>query len=338
MQHGRAMEFAESLRLSNGVRLPSIGFGCAGRLPQQTYERAIQAGYTLLDTAQATEWYDEAAVGNAILHTRKNRSLLFLTSKLHPRDLGYQATLDAFPTSLKRLRTNYLDAFLLHYPRCFGTLCAKGLPKGDWKQSWRALESLYDSGKVRAIGVSNFSPHELKQLLTWARTSPHVVQNWMDPLHQERTLRAMCKEHGIVFQAYSTLGTQHQTPFNPVLKHPVINDIAKELGRSEAQVVLRWALQRGVAIIPRASKTQHMRSNLDIRGFNLSEEQLTLIDALDGADPRRALPPPPPKNCPDQHQMCERWASDGECSTNPEFMHTTCAGSCDTCNQGRNEL
>eukprot|EP00966_Prymnesium_polylepis_P110479 2556090-Prymnesium_polylepis.1 len=112
-----------------------------------------------------------------------DRAKLFLTSKLHPRDLGEQATLDAFPNSLRRLNTTYLDAFLLHYPHCFGNLCAKE-PQGTWRESWRALEQLHAEGRVRAIGVSNFSPQELEELIAHSKVKPHLVQSWMDPLHQ----------------------------------------------------------------------------------------------------------------------------------------------------------
>ena len=136
-----------------------------------------------------------------------SRSELFLTSKLHPRDLGEQATLRAFPTTLARLRTAYVDAFLLHYPRCFGSLCTSE-PEGTWRESWRALEALYERGEVRAIGVSNFNVGELKELLGMAKVRPHIVQSWMDPLYQARSLRRRCAAHGVTFQAYSTLGTQ----------------------------------------------------------------------------------------------------------------------------------
>lgn len=237
------MRNASSVALSNGVRLPLVGFGCAGYVRRGTLKEALSLGYELFDTAQvpnqtriqpptrslllhlhraplprtqATEWYLEEELGHAIDEAGANRSRLFLMSKLHPRDLGEASTLAAFPTSLRRLRTDYMDAFLLHYPRCFGELCAgRTDPAGDWRGSWRALEALYDSGAVRAIGVSNFAPSELSELLSWARVRPHLVQSWMDPLHQERPLRALCADAGVTFQAYSSLGTQHRTPVGP---------------------------------------------------------------------------------------------------------------------------
>ena len=293
--------------LHNGVLMPMVGFGCAGYVRKPALLDALSVGYRLFDTAQAHEWYLEEEVGDAIAEGHVNRSELFLTSKLHPRDLGATRTLEAFPDSLRRLRTTYLDAFLLHYPRCFGTLCAKE-PEGDWRAAWGALETLYARGEVRAIGVSNFGPAELQQLLDVAKVKPHLVQSWMDPLHAERPLRALCARHGVQFQAYSSLGTQHQTAINPVLRHPALNALAQQLGVTVAQVVLRWAVQHGAAVIPRSRQRAHMASSLDLEGFELSAAQMAAIDALDGTDARAVrVPPSPPKLCPDNDAGCEKW-------------------------------
>lgn len=176
-----------SATLSNGVSMPMVGFGCAGYVRRGELVHALDAGFILFDTAQAHEWYLEEEVGEAIEMAGANRSNLFLTSKLHPRDHGERSTLAAVPNSLRRLKTTYLDAFLLHYPQCFGNLCSTQ-PEGTWRDSWRALEKLYDDGTLRAIGVSNFAPSQLEELLKFARVKPHLVQSWMDPLHQERPL------------------------------------------------------------------------------------------------------------------------------------------------------
>uniref|UniRef100_A0A7S4B0V3 ShKT domain-containing protein n=2 Tax=Chrysotila carterae TaxID=13221 RepID=A0A7S4B0V3_CHRCT len=317
--------------------MPAIGFGCAGHVRAAALVDGINAGYRLFDTAQATEWYLEEELGAAIATSGVARSSLFITSKLHPRDLGEQSTLAAFPNSLRRLRTDYLDAFMLHYPRCFSALCETE-PEGGWRESWRALETLYDRGLVRAIGVCNFSPAELNELIGFARIKPHLVQSWMDPLHQERPLRKMCAQHGVRFQAYSSLGTQHRTRINPVLHHPVLARISHELGRSVAQIVLRWALQHNVSVIPRSTKRKHIESNLQLDGFELSAEQMRAIDALDGSDPNGAVPSPPPKACADETDACESWAATGECENNPGYMHMACAGSCGTCEKKKNEL
>jgi len=326
---------ATSALLSNGVRMPLVGYGCAGRIGRKPLGEALELGYALFDTSQASEWYLEEELGVALAMSSVNRSAVFLTSKLHPRDLGEQSTLRAFPASLRNLQSSTIDAFLLHYPRCFGDLCGGREPEGTWRESWRALESLYEQGQVRALGVSNFSPDELQQLLGFARTPPHIVQSWMDPLHQERPLREVCRAHGILFQAYSTLGTQwagRGVRVNPVLRHPVLGAVAAEVGRSTAQVALRWALQHGVAVIPRSTKRRHMAEGLDLFAFDLSAAQMASIDSLDGTDPSAVhAPPPPPRSCTDDSDACGAWADAGECDANPGYMHKACAASCDTC-------
>ncbi|EOD35746.1 hypothetical protein EMIHUDRAFT_362921 [Emiliania huxleyi CCMP1516] len=315
--------------------MPLVGYGCAGRIGRKPLGEALELGYALFDTSQASEWYLEEELGVALAMSSVNRSAVFLTSKLHPRDLGEQSTLRAFPASLRNLQTSTIDAFLLHYPRCFGDLCGGREPEGTWRESWRALESLYEQGQVRALGVSNFSPDELQQLLGFARTPPHIVQSWMDPLHQERPLREVCRAHGILFQAYSTLGTQwagRGVRVNPVLRHPVLGAVAAEVGRSTAQVALRWALQHGVAVIPRSTKRRHMAEGLDLFAFDLSAAQMASIDSLDGTDPSAVhAPPPPPRSCTDDSDACGAWADAGECDANPGYMHKACAASCDTC-------
>ena len=340
--HQPPTSLANTTTLSNGVVMPLVGFGCAGKLNHVPIAHAIRAGYRLFDTSQATEWYLEESLGEALRHSGVPlpREEVFLTTKLHPRDLGEQSTLDAFPNSLKNLHTAYIDAFLLHYPRCFGNLCPPngGQPAGTWRDSWRALETLYHRGLVKAIGVSNFSPDEFDELISVAKVKPHLVQSWMDPLMQARPLRERCKTHGVLFQAYSTLGTQwagRGIRYNPVLKHPVILRIAKELGRSTAQVALRWALQSGVAIIPRSQKPKNMANNLMVFDFALDSTQMAAIDALDGTDPNTiSLPPPPPRLCEDENkESCGMWADAGECESNPGYMHKACAASCDKCEE-----
>mmetsp|Transcript_48229 Transcript_48229/g.96174 ORF Transcript_48229/g.96174 Transcript_48229/m.96174 type:complete len:322 (-) Transcript_48229:150-1115(-) len=321
--------------------MPAVGFGGAGQLTREPLRQALSTGYRLFDTSQAAEWYKEAELGEAVNGSSVNRSELFLTSKLHPRDLGEQATLRAFPTSLARLRTSYVDAFLLHYPRCFGNLCSSE-PEGTWRESWRAMEALYERGEVRAIGVSNFGVEELKELLHMAKVRPHLVQSWMDPLQQARPLRKLCASHGVTFQAYSTLGTQwagQGVRFNPVLKHPIIGRIASETERTPAQVALRWALQRGAAVIPRSTKPRHMAESLSVFDFSLALSQMDAIDALDGTDPKAMhLPPPPPRSCEDENPLCGQWADSGECDANAGYMHQACAASCNTCAERKLEL
>ena len=158
---GEVMKY-QQLRLHNGVLMPVLGFGCGGLLDMAAVQRAVHLGYPLFDTAQAQEAnYFEEHLGNALLSTQ-NRTSVFITSKLSPRHLGEKQTLEAFPLSLRQLHTTYLDAFLLHAPRCWN--CATA-PNGTWAQSWAALEQLYESRAVRALGVSNFSPEVNSYLL-----------------------------------------------------------------------------------------------------------------------------------------------------------------------------
>ena len=226
----------DAAALSNGVLLPMVGFGTAASTRTDAMERALRAGYKLFDTGQAEEWYREDELGEVLARLR--REGIFLTTKLHPRDLGEQATRRAISRSLRRLRVGQIDAFLLQYPSCDGGLCAAP-PEGNWSESWRALEALHAEGTLRAIGVSSFSVGALRRLLGMARTKPHIVQGWMDPFHQARELRRVCAEHGIQFQATSSLGGQHRTPHNPVLHSQTIRRVAAAHGVSPAQVALR---------------------------------------------------------------------------------------------------
>ena len=323
---------APRVLLHNGVEMPVLGFGCGGLLDSASIRHAVSLGYDLFDTAQWRQGnYFEEHLGEALHAAARNRSAVWITSKLAPRDLGEQPTLDAFPHSLRRLQTSYLDAFLLHAPRCWD--CATP-PNGTWRESWSALEQLYDRGALRALGVSNFSPTELRDLLAHARIKPHIVQDWMDPLHQNRELRALAAAHALQFQAFATNGYRHGTRRNPVLRHPVLTRLAGEVGRSVSQLVLRWALQHGVAVIPRSARPERMIENLGALDFSLGSDAMSSIDALDGTDPRderSVLPPARVKACADHHLSCDEWADAGECTRNPEFMRQTCAGACDAC-------
>ncbi len=210
------------------------------------------------------------------------RSTLFLTSKIHPRHLGYAATAARIAYSLHDLQTTFLDLILLHYPVCWGQLCEGQTPSGDWRDSWRALEDAHRLGSVRALGISNVDAPMLQELLTFARIPPVVVQAHSDPLHPNTALQVLCAHHGIVFQGYSTLGSQHTMyPSNPVLTAPPIVRAAQTHQVSTAQVVLRWALQHGQCVIPRSHDITHMIENMQLDGFALAPDELLTIDALD---------------------------------------------------------
>ncbi|KAF5843839.1 NADP-dependent oxidoreductase domain-containing protein [Dunaliella salina] len=242
---------------------------------------------------QAREWYREDLVGAALEAWLKDnagsspRESLFLTTKIHPRDFGPTTTLDVFINSLMDLRTTYLDLVLLHYPYCWGNLCGSIQPEGNWRDAWKALEELHAAGKVRAIGVSNFNIAEMRKLLDMAEVTPQVLQIHIDPLAQNRQVMKMAQEEGVQVEAYSALGTQWgrvgPDHHNPVLSHPVLQEIARELNRTVAQVVLRWLLHLNVAVIPRSTNPEHQREALlGVKEFELQPRHMTAISELDG--------------------------------------------------------
>eukprot|EP00929_Paragymnodinium_shiwhaense_P016974 TRINITY_DN12579_c0_g1_i12.p1 TRINITY_DN12579_c0_g1~~TRINITY_DN12579_c0_g1_i12.p1 ORF type:complete len:361 (-),score=29.51 TRINITY_DN12579_c0_g1_i12:43-1062(-) len=216
--------------LNNGLKLPMVGLGCASGVGKPHVASALKAGYRHFDTAQAYVWgYKEDEVGDALQESGVAREELLLQSKIHPEDLGYESTKKAVLVSLKRLRVDTLDSMLIHKPRCWPGACSRE-PEGTWQDSWRALEELYDAGKVRAIGICDVDDVLLDQLIQ-QRIKPHIIQNWMDPFHQDGHIRDRCIKEGIQYQGYSTLGSQwihfrgHRE--NPVIGHPVLQRIAE---------------------------------------------------------------------------------------------------------------
>lgn len=271
------VEVEASFLLSNGVEIPRVGLGTAARLGTEPVATALAAGVKLVDTARATEWYDEDAVARAV--ARFNRSDVFVVTKLHPRDHGTESCRRAIADSAAKFG-GYVDLFLLHYERCWPGFCTQ---TGTWHESWRVMEA---SRTVRSIGVSNFV--DLSELLAFAKEGPHVVQNWMDPFHQDRGTRALCKERGIAYMSYSTLGTQWQR--NPVKESLVIRRIAQAHNTTVTAVTLAWALSRDAIVVPRSSKPDHIRQNAQVHLLRLSDDELAAIDALDGtANQRRAV-------------------------------------------------
>lgn len=284
-QGGPAGPTAPRAKLHNGLEMPMLGLGCSSRLRRAHVLGALQEGYRLVDTAQAKRWsYNESEVGDAVLESGIPREQIFIQTKIFPEDLGYEATLRAFPGSLERLKTTWVDSLLLHKPRCWKEACIKD-PEGTWQESWKALEELYEAGKVKAIGICDVDDALLDELLQ-QKVKPHIIQNWMDPFRQDAHIRERCRAEGIQYQAYSTLGPQwvhfRGHAQNPVLTSPLLQDIAREHNRTVAQVVLNWALGHGVAVIPASKDPGRRRSNLNSLDFKLSAEEVQSIDALDG--------------------------------------------------------
>ncbi|MGG4034078.1 aldo/keto reductase [Paenibacillus cisolokensis] len=274
-----AKHLQDTTELHNGVRMPWFGIGVfqveEGDELVQAITFAVNHGYRSIDTAAI--YKNEASVGQAIrealAETGLAREELFVTSKVWTADLGYEQTLAAFDTSLNKLGRDTLDLYLIHWP-----------VKGKYKEAWRALETLYKQGRVRAIGVSNFQVHHLEDLMQDAEIKPMVNQVEFHPLLTQEKLRSYCREHGIQLEAWSPL-MQGQ-----LLNHPVIMEIAGKYGKTAAQVILRWDLQHGVVTIPKSTKPSRIAENADVFDFELASEDVERIDRLN--EDRRVGPDP----------------------------------------------
>jgi len=267
-----------------------IGLGCASGVRYKNVKDALAIGYRLLDTAQAHEWgYTEEDVGRAVKDSGVPRNDIWIQTKIHPKDLGYARTLEVIEDSYERMKTDYVDSVLIHFPTCH-TCQPDEQPSGTWKDTWRAFEELYKNKKVKkAIGVSNFRVNLMRELLEVAEITPHLVQNWMDPYHQDKEVREFCKEHGILYQAYSSLGSQWKHKYDytghPLFNDPIIGLIAKKHRVSPAQVILRWQHQLDVAVVPASRKPEHRQENLEIFDFTLDRRDMEQMAGLDGKKP-----------------------------------------------------
>ena len=263
------------LTLNNGVEIPCVGYGTYKTDPAATataVTAAIQAGYRHIDTAMV--YRNEEGVGQGIKAAGVDRKELFITSKLWNTDRGYEATKVAFQKTLDRLGLDYLDLYLIHWPaneKQFGAEAAK-----INAETWRAMEELYQAGKIRAIGLSNFMPHHVKKLLETATVKPMVDQIEVHPgwTHADeiKELQAM----DIVVEAWGPLGGQGAT----VLTNPTMQEIATAHNKSTAQVSLRWVLQQGVLPLPKSVHVDRMKQNMDIFDFELSPTEMATISAL----------------------------------------------------------
>lgn len=256
-----------TITLNNGVEIPQIGFGVFQIDDDATtaaVSEALAAGYRSIDTAAI--YGNEAGTGRALAASGINRDELFVTTKLWNADQGYDTTLAAFDTSLATLGLDYLDLYLIHWPAPANKL---------FVESWRALEKLYADGRVRAIGVSNFLPEQLDELAAVSTIVPAVNQIELHPALQQHDTVAYNRAHGIATEAWSPLAQ------GAMLSDESIQAIAARLGRTPAQVILRWHLQQGRIIIPKSVTPARIRENLDILEFELTDADLSAIDALE---------------------------------------------------------
>ena len=263
------------IKLNNGVEIPCVGYGTFRTDPAvtaQAVQDAIAAGYRHIDTAKVYE--NEVGVGQGIKAAGVPREELFVTSKLWNTDRGYEATKAAFQASLDRLGLDYLDLYLIHWPaneKQFGADAAK-----INAETWQAMEELYEAGKIRAIGLSNFMPHHVAELLKTAKIKPMVDQIEVHPgwTHAEEIKKLQAMD--IVVEAWGPLGGQGAT----VLVDPTMQKIAAAHGKSTAQVSLRWILQQGVVPLPKSVNVDRIKQNMELFDFELSNEEMQTIAAL----------------------------------------------------------
>ena len=253
--------------LSNGVKMPMEGFGVfqvpEAAVCEQAVTDALAVGYRLIDTAAA--YFNEEAVGAAIKKSGIPREELFITTKLWIQDAGYENAKKAFQVSLDKLGLDYIDLYLIHQPM------------NDYYGSWRAMEELYEEGKVRAIGVCNFYPERLADLCLNARIKPMVNQVELHPFFAQTGALGTMKEFGVQPEAWGPMAEGKHGIFT----HPVLTEIGTKYGKTAAQVALKWNAQRGVVIIPKSVHKERMEENLDIWDLGLSDEDMEVIGALD---------------------------------------------------------
>ena len=264
--------------LNNGVQIPQLGFG-VWQVPDTETAAAVgtalEAGYRSIDTAAI--YGNEKGTGAAIAASGLPREELFVTTKLWNSNHGHDRTLAALDASLEKLGLDHVDLYLIHWPA----------PERDaYLDSWRALGKILADGRARAIGVSNFKPAHLRRLIDETGVVPAVNQVELHPLLQQQELRAFHAEHGIATEAWSPLAQ------GSLLQHPVLTGIAQRLGRTPAQVILRWHLQLGTIVIPKSVTPERIRQNADVFGFTLDEADMTAVTALDQGDAGRIGPDP----------------------------------------------
>lgn len=257
----------QHIKLNNGISMPVLGFGVyqiedPQKCEQAVYE-AIMAGYRLIDTAAV--YLNEKAVGKAIKRSRVPKEELFITTKLWVQDMGQESARAAFNRSLERLDLAYLDLYLIHQPY------------GDVFGSWRAMEELYSQGKIRAIGVSNFHPDRIMDLIVHSKVAPAVNQIETHPFFQQTSNHAFLKENGVQTESWGPFAEGK----NDMFTNPLLLEIGNKYTKSVAQVILRWLVQRDIVVIPKSVTKERIIENLNIFDFELSQNDMDTILTLD---------------------------------------------------------
>lgn len=256
----------EQITLNNGVKMPIVGYGVY-QVSKEECERcvtdALAVGYRSIDTAQS--YFNEEQVGNAIVKSGIPREDIFLTTKVWVEHYGYEETKKSILESMRKLRTDYLDLVLLHQPF------------SDYYGAYRALEDLYDEGKLRAIGVSNFYPDRLVDIASFSRVKPMVNQVETHPFNQQIEAKKWMDKYGVQIEAWAPFGEGRGGLF----ENPVLAEIAKKYNKTTAQVMLRWHIQRGVVVIPKSTHKERIEENLNVFDFALEQADMNRISELD---------------------------------------------------------
>jgi len=257
----------QHVTLNNGIQMPIVGFGVFQIADPKECERsvaeAIESGYRLIDTAAS--YLNEEAVGRGLRHSGVAREDLFVTTKLWLEHTGFERTRAAIDKSLQRLQIDYLDLYLIHQPY------------GDVHGSWRAMEEAYRSGKVRAIGLSNFQPDRLMDIMVFNEVAPAVNQIEVNPFHQQDESVKFMRDNGIQAEAWAPFAEGRNNLFH----NPVLVTIGKKYGKSPGQVVLRWLIERNIVVLAKSVRRERMVENLNVFDFQLDEADTALISTLE---------------------------------------------------------
>ncbi|MDM7982265.1 MAG: aldo/keto reductase [Rhizobium sp.] len=260
------------IALNDGARIPQVGLG-VWQTPNDeaapAVKGALSAGYRHVDTAAVYE--NEEGVGEGIRQSGIDRSEIYLTTKLWNTEQGYDQTLKAFDASLKRLGTDYVDLYLIHWPSAH---------RGLFVDTWKAFVKLKEEGRAKSIGVSNFYPEHIEKIIAETGVTPVINQIELHPDFQQREARAFHEKHGIATQSWSPLGQ------GKLLGHSAIADIAAKLGRTPAQVIIRWHIDNGLVVIPKSVTPSRISENFKVFDFKLSAEDLDTLNGLDDAGAR----------------------------------------------------
>ena len=262
--------------LSNGVKIPSIGFGTYksgdDEETAKIIKNALNLGYKMIDTASF--YNNEVGIGNGIKESDIDRKDIFIVTKLWNDDHGYDNTIEAFNKSLNNLQVDYIDLYLIHWPNKLNA------------ETWRAFEHLYETGKVKAIGVCNFKVEHLEELKKTAKIMPMVNQVEIHPFSTKNNIINYCKDNNIKVVAWSPISRGR------VLSNDLMIDLSQKYKKSIVQIVLRWHMQKGVIPIPKSSNENRIKENIDIFDFEISSEDMKAIDSLDEGDDMSVTPPP----------------------------------------------